>query len=152
MRSPVITGGEEKGSGKLLALRFMGEVTAPEKRGRKEEERIFPPNCEAPLGRALGFNLHWGSRPRNPIHCRNFSSLCLCRENELREPPDMMFASEGRGGSWNSRQSKGVCVNFILQIRSKCRQGKGGQKFRKEVADIISGSFLIWRAGGRWAR
>ena len=46
----------------------------------------------------------------------------------LRERPDMMSASEGGGGSWKSGRSKGGCVNFILQISSKCGQGGRGSK------------------------
>ena len=38
----------------------------------------------------------------------------------------MMSASGG--GSWKSRCSKGGCVNFILQISSKCGQGEKGVK------------------------
>ena len=83
MRSRVIRGGEGK-----IGVRFMGEVTAPEKRGKKEEERILPPNCEAPLrGRVLGFYLQRGSRPRNPIHWRNFLR-CVAK----------MSDDEGRAG------------------------------------------------------
>ena len=43
----------------------------------------------------------------------------------------MMSALEGGGGSWKSGCSEGGCVNFILQISSKCRQGGGGQKITK---------------------
>ena len=50
-------------------------------------------------------------------------------EEDTREHPDMMSASEGGGGSWKSGRSKGGCVNFILQISSKCGQGgEGGSK------------------------
>ena len=41
--------------------------------------------------------------------------------SSLRELPDMMSALEG--GSGNSGRSKGGCMNFRLQNRSKCRQG-----------------------------
>ena len=47
----------------------------------------------------------------------------------VQEPPDMTSASMWRVGSWKSGRSKGSCVNFMLQISSKC--GQGDQKFRK---------------------
>ena len=54
----------------------------------------------------------------------------------------MMSASEGGGGSWKSGHSKGGCVNFILQISSKCRQGGEGVKKAEKFADVIHGSPL----------
>ena len=45
--------------------------------------------------------------------------------------PDMMSAPDGGRGSKKSGQSKGGCVNYMLQIRSKCGQGGGGQKIQK---------------------
>ena len=50
----------------------------------------------------------------------------------------MMSASEG--GSWKSGRSKGGCVNFILQISSKCGQGGRGSKNPKFCVYIINGS------------
>ena len=54
----------------------------------------------------------------------------------------MMSASEGGGGSWKSKCSKGGSVNFILQIRSKC--GRRGERVKKSenFADVISVSSL----------
>ena len=53
----------------------------------------------------------------------------------------MMSALEGGRGSCNSGRSKGGCVNFILQINSKCRQG-GGVKKSESFADVINGCSL----------
>ena len=50
----------------------------------------------------------------------------------------MMSALKG-GGSWKSGRSKGGCVNFILQISSKCGQGGEGVKKSDNFADVISG-------------
>ena len=51
------------------------------------------------------------------------------------EPPDMMLASEGVGGSCKS--SKGGCMTLIQQIGFKCRQE--GKK-TEHLADVIYGS------------
>ena len=43
-----------------------------------------------------------------------------------------MSATEGGAVSWKSGRSKGGCVNLIVQIRSKCGQGRGGgEKIQK---------------------
>ena len=42
-------------------------------------------------------------------------------------------------GSWKSACSKGGCVNFLLQFRSKCGQGGKGTPSPSDI-DIISGS------------
>ena len=67
--------------------------------------------------------LLWGifeSRGINP--CR--------RHFTIGGHPDMMSTHQGLGrGSGKSGRSKGGCMNFILQISSKC--GRGGQKIRK---------------------
>ena len=52
-------------------------------------------------------------------------------------PPDMMSSSEGERGSWKSRHSKGGCLNFMLQISSKCGQGEGVKKSQK-IANVIN--------------
>ena len=54
----------------------------------------------------------------------------------------MMSASEGGEGSWKSGRSKGGCVNFILQISSKCGQGGEGVKKAENFADVINGCSL----------
>ena len=43
----------------------------------------------------------------------------------------MYSASDWGGGSWKSGHSKGGCVNFILQISSKCGQGGRWSKYPK---------------------
>ena len=43
----------------------------------------------------------------------------------------MMSASEGGEGVMEKQHRKGGCLNYILQISSKCGQGGGGQKNRK---------------------
>ena len=54
----------------------------------------------------------------------------------------MMSALEGGGGSCKSGRSKGGCMNFILQISSKCGQGEKGVKKSQNFADVINGSSL----------
>ena len=66
-------------------------------------------------------------------------TISISMINTKREPPDMMSASEGGRGSWESRCSKGGCENFMVQIRSKSRCGEGGQK-SENFADLLSGS------------
>ena len=61
---------------------------------------------------------------------------------DMKVHPDMMFASEGGGGSWKSARSKGDCVNFSLQISSKCVQGGEGVKTSKNFVDVINGCSL----------
>ena len=89
------------------------------------------------------------------VVCQSFMS-CVSLINEIGgaggggglarlrvgERPDMMFASEGGGGSWKSVCSKGGCMNFMVKIISKCVQGGGSNK-SKNFADIISGSSLV---------
>ena len=58
----------------------------------------------------------------------------------LRGPPDMMSVLEG--GSWKSGRSTGGCVNFILQISSKCGQGGEGVQKSETFADVITGCSL----------
>ena len=55
----------------------------------------------------------------------------------------MMSASEGGGVSWKRGRSKGGCVNFMLQISSKCGQGgEEGVKKSENFADVINGCSL----------
>ena len=63
-------------------------------------------------------------------------------QDSVREHPDMMSASEGGGGLWKSRRSKGGCVNCIVEISSKCGQGGEGVKKSENFADVINGSPL----------
>ena len=55
----------------------------------------------------------------------------------------MMSASEGGGKSWKSGRNKGGCVNFILQISSKCGQEGEGVKKSENFADIISEGYPL---------
>ena len=56
----------------------------------------------------------------------NTRAYCVVRVFIRKEPPDMMSASEGAGGSWKSGHSKGGCMDFILEICSKFGQGGRG--------------------------
>ena len=73
-----------------------------------------------PLGRAAG-HLH------KTMKCRKRPKR---RDGQIyHEGPsinDVYTPLEGEG-SWKSRHGKGGCINFILQISSKCGQGGGGQ-------------------------
>ena len=53
-----------------------------------------------------------------------------------------MSASEGGGGHGKANIVRGGCVNFILQISSKCGLGKGVIK-SEILADVINGSSLM---------
>ena len=80
-----------------------------------------------------------GRREELLILCNAF---CLCRRRRLSaitcrravgELPDMMSALEG------VMEKRGGCVNFTLQISSKCRQG-GADKKSENFANVIDGS------------
>ena len=73
---------------------------------------------------------------------KSSSGIFSSGHKHLRGPPDMMSASEGGGGSWKSRHSRGDCVNFVVQISSKCGQGGEGVKKSENFADVIYGRSL----------
>ena len=52
----------------------------------------------------------------------------------------------GGRGSWKSGRSKGGCVNFILEIRSKCGQGGRGSKNQKILRMSLMDAPLAERA------
>ena len=71
--------------------------------------------------------------------------LLLAETQWLRGLPDMLSASEGRGGHGKlDIVSKGGCVNFMLQISSD-KRGRGVKK-SKNFVDVISASPLIRRS------
>ena len=47
---------------------------------------------------------------------------------------------EGEGGYLKSRCSKGGCVNLILRIGLKCRQGAGGRG--SKIPKILQSSYV----------
>ena len=49
-------------------------------------------------------------------------------------------------GTWKRGCSKGGCMNFIVQISSKCEKGEGIKK-SKIVLDILYGSLLTSNVG-----
>ena len=51
----------------------------------------------------------------------------------------MTSAPRGGGGEWKSGQSKGGCMNFIVQISCPARTRGEGVKKSGNFADVING-------------